>query len=109
MIEEVGKQSYELIKQKIDQGAKIVVIESEEILNEFLDWSICLSVIRKSPKVFTKIYEFHKEVAKKRNEEIAKKIDETLKKNDSGLLVMSDENRLQIQSNLPSDINVQFP
>jgi hypothetical protein len=106
MVKKVSQQSYDIVKEKIDKGAKLVLIENEEILNEFLDWSICLSVIRKSQKVFNQVLEFHQEVKNRRNQEIAKKIDETLKNNDSGLLVMTDENRLQIQPNLPSDIQV---
>lgn len=106
MVKKVSQHSYDIVKEKIDKGAKLVSIENEEILNEFLDWSICLSVIRKSQKVFNQVLEFHQEVKNRRNQEIAKKIDETLKNNDSGLLVMTDENRLQIQPNLPSDIQV---
>jgi hypothetical protein len=106
MVKKVSQQSYDIIKEKIDKGAKLVLIENDELLNEFLDWSICLSVIRKSQKVFNQVLEFHQEVKDRRNKEIAKKIDETLKNNESGLLVMTDENRLQIQPNLPSDIQV---
>jgi len=106
MVKKVSQQSYDIVKEKIDKGAKLVSIENEVILNEFLDWSICLSAIRKSQKVFNRVLEFYQEVKDRRNKEIAKKIDETLKNNDSGLLVMTDENRLQIQPNLPSDIQV---
>ena len=106
MVKQLSQQSYDIVKEKIDKGAELVIIENEEILNEFLDWSICLAVIRKSQKVFSKVLEFHQDVKDRRNKEIAKKIDETLKNNNSGLLVMTDENRLQIQPNLPSDIQV---
>jgi len=106
LVKQVSQQSYNIVKEKMDKGAELVIIENEEVLNEFLDWSICLSVIRKSKKVFNRVLEFYHEVKDRRNKEIVKKIDDTLKNNDSGLLVMSDENRLQIQPNLPSDIQV---
>lgn len=106
MIKNFNSESFKIIKKKIDKGAKLVIIENEEILNEFIDWSICLSVIQKSQKVFNSVLEFHKEVSIKRNKEIAKKIDTNLQKNDSGLLVMTDENRIQVQSYLPPDIQV---
>jgi hypothetical protein len=105
-IKQISLQSYGIIKQKIDHGAKLEVTENKETLDEYLDWSICLSVIQKSQKVFNKVLEFHKDVTNRRNQEIAKTIDKTLKKNEPGLLVMTDENRLQIQSNLPTDIQV---
>jgi hypothetical protein len=105
-IKQISLQSYGIIKQKIDQGAKLEVTENKETLDEYLDWSICLSVIQKSQKVFNKVLEFYKDVTNRRNQEIAKTIDNKLKKNEPGLLVMTDENRLQIQSNLPTDIQV---
>jgi hypothetical protein len=106
IIKQLSLKSYDIVKEKIEKEAKLVLIEDEEILNEFLDWSICLSVIGKSQKVFNEVFKFYKDVTVRRNNEIAKRIDNALKKNDSGLLIMTDENRLQVQSFLPSDIQV---
>lgn len=106
MVKQLSEQCYKIVKEKVDKGAELVVVENEEILNEFLEWSLCLSVIRRSQKVFTKVYEFHKDANDRRKKEIAKKIDQTLKKIDCGLLIMTDENRLQIQPFLSSDIQV---
>jgi hypothetical protein len=106
MVRQLSKQSYDIVEERIDKGAKLVMIENEEILDEFLDWSICLSLIGKSQKVLNEVLEFYKDVTVRRNKEIAKKIDSALKRNKSGLLVMNDENRLQIQPHLPSDIQV---
>jgi hypothetical protein len=105
-IKNINKQSYKLIKEKIKQGAKLVTIEDPETFNEFLDWSICLSMIGRSPRVFTKVLEFYNNAAKQRLEEIAQKIDKTLGIKESALLIMTDENRMQLQSNLASDIQV---
>lgn len=105
-IKNINKQSHKLIKEKIKEGAKLVTIENHETFNEFLDWSICLSMIGRSPKVFNKVLEFYNNAAKQRLEEIAKKIDKTLGNKESALLIMTDENRMQLQSNLPSDIQV---
>ena len=106
MMKQIRAQSYSLVKEKLGKGAKLVIIEDEEVLGEFVDWSICLSVIRKSQKVFNKVLMFYKDVTDRRNNEIAKRIDNALEKKDSGLLVMTDENRLHVQSALPSDIQV---
>ena len=106
LIKQISIQSYTIVKEKMDKGATIVIIEDEKILNEFIDWSICLSVIRKSTLVLTKVLEFQKEASQKRNKKIAEKIDSGLKSNESGLLIMTDENRLEVQSHLPSDIQV---
>jgi guanylate kinase len=106
MIKNINKQSHKLVKEKIKEGAKLISIENPETFNEFLDWSICLSMIGRSPKVFNKVLEFYNSTAKLRLEEMAKKIDKTLEKNESALLIMTDENRMQLQSNLPQNIQV---
>lgn len=106
MAKQISEEFYKIVKEKVENGTKLVTVENEEIFNEFLDWSLCLSMIRRSQKVFTKVLEFHKDTRDRRNKEIAKKIDETLKKSDCGMLLMTDENRLQIQPILSSDIQI---
>jgi C4-dicarboxylate-specific signal transduction histidine kinase len=106
MVKQLSEECHGIVKEKVDKGAELVVVENEEVLNEFLEWSLCLSIIRRSQKVLTKIFELHQDARDRRNKEIANKINQTLKKNDCGLLVMTDENRLQIQPILSSDIQV---
>ena len=106
MVKQISEQSYSIVKEKLGQGAKLVIIEDAEVLDEFVDWSICYSVVRKSQKVLNKILEFYKDASKRRFEGNAKTIDDTLKKGEAALLVMTDENRVQIQSYLPYDIEV---
>ena len=106
IVKQISEQSYGIVKEKLGQGSEFVVIEDEEILGEFVDWSICLSVVRKSQKVLNKILEFFGDVSKRRFEGNAKIIDDTLKKGEAALLVMTDENRMQLQSYLPSDVEV---
>ena len=106
MVKLISEQSHRIVKEKMGQGAKLVVIENEEVLDEFVDWSICLSVVRKSQKVLDKILEFYRDISKKRLEGNAKIIGDTIKNGEAALLVMTKENRMQIQSHLPSNIEV---
>jgi len=106
MVKQISEQSFSIVKEKLGQGAELVIIEDEDILGEFVDWSVCLSVVRKSQKVFDKILEFYSDASKRRCEGNAKIIDDTLKSGETGLLIMREENRMQIQSYLPSDIEV---
>ena len=106
MVKQISEQSYSIVKEKLGQGAKLVIIEDEAVLDEFVDWSICYSVVRKSQKVLNKILEFYNDASKRRFEGNAKTIDDTIKKGEAALLVMTEENRMQIQSYLPSDIDV---
>jgi len=106
VVKQISEQCYSLVEEKMRQGGKLVKLEDEEVLNEFVDWSICLSLVRRSKKVFNKILEFYNDVAERRWKEIAGTIDDTLKKGEAALLIMTEENRLQVQSHLPSDIQV---
>ena len=106
MVKQISEQSSSIVKEKMGEGAELVIMEDEEILDEFLDWSICLSVVRKSQKVQKKILEFYRDALKRRFERNAKTIDDTIKNGEAALLIMTEENRMQIQSYLPSDIEV---
>jgi len=105
-IKQLSEQLHNIIKDKLDKGAKLVPVENQETLDELLEWSVCLSVIRKSQKVFNKVYQFVQETKNQRNQQIAKNIQNTLKDNNCGLLVMTDENRLEIQPILSSSIQI---
>ena len=96
MVKQISEQSYSIVKEKLGQGAEIVIIEDEEVLGEFVDWSICLSVVRKSQKVVNKILEFYRDASKRRWEGNAKSIDGTLKNGEAASLVMTKENRMEI-------------
>lgn len=106
MVKQISERCYSLVKEKVGEGAKLVTIENEEVLDEFVEWSVCLSLVRRSKRVFNKILEFYNDVAGRRWKEIAERIDDTIKNGEVALLVMTEENRLQVQSNLPSDIQV---
>jgi hypothetical protein len=104
-INQLNKKSYELIKELMDQGATLEALEDEESFAVYLDWGICLSVIR-NKKVADKIIQFYREAEKEREQFIVTKIDETLEEGESAILVMKDENRIKIQNKLPSNIHI---
>ncbi|UCD97165.1 MAG: hypothetical protein JSV35_03725 [Candidatus Bathyarchaeota archaeon] len=103
-IEQMNEGSHNLIKATLGNGAKLEVAEEPQLLNEYIDWSMCLQVIGRSQDVVKKIIGFQMDASKKRLKHFAKRINETLKKEESGLLIMSDESRISLQSYLPSDI-----
>jgi hypothetical protein len=102
--EEIAAGSKQIVKGCLDQEAEFQSIEDRGLLNEFLDWSRCLSVGLLSQKVFAQVYQSYTEIQKNRQEQIAKRIDETLKSDEIGLLVMSEGHRVQF----PSDIQVFY-
>jgi len=103
-IEELNDKSYQIVKNRLDKGAYLEVIEESELLTEFMDWSRCLAVGLQNQKVFTKVYESYAEVSQKRNEHIARQIDETLKEDETGVLFMREEHQVQF----PADIQVFY-
>lgn len=106
LVRQINEEVYHIVEEKREQGAKLVVIEDKESLDEHVDWSMCLSVVQRSQKVVNQIIEFHGKAAKRRYEHIAQRIDDTVKDDQAGLLIMTDDNRLSLQPYLPSDIQV---
>jgi hypothetical protein len=103
-IETLDTGSKQIVKNILEREAELQPIEEGSLLNEFMDWSRCLSIGLLSQKVFSQVYQSYVEGLKKRHEQMAKRIDETLKSDEIGLLVMREG--LQIQ--FPSDIQVFY-
>ena len=100
VIDELNNKSYQIVKNRLEKGAQLEVIEEGELLTEFMDWSRCLSVGLQNEQVFTRVYESYAEVSQKRNEHIAKQIDETLKEDETGVLFMREGHQVQFSSDI---------
>ena len=96
--------SHSIVEKLVAGGAVVSAIEDDDLMREFLDWNICLSLRLQSQKVFSKIYDSFKEVARQRNEHIAKHIDDTLGSDESAVLFMREGHRVQF----PSDVQVFY-
>jgi hypothetical protein len=102
VVERLNPSSYEIAKDKCDNGAVFEAVEEKELLEETMDWERCLLLGFVSEKVASKVSEFYVEAAKKRHEFMAKKLEETLKDDEAGLLFIGEGHRLQF----PGDIEV---
>jgi len=105
LIKQQNEKMFNLIKSKLDNGANMESLEDKELFDEYVDWGLCLSIAR-TQRVAKKILEFYSETGKKRDDHIVKIIGDTLKNEETGLLLIRDENRIRIQSQLPTDIHV---
>jgi len=103
-IKELNSESYNIIKFRLDNEARLEAIEESDILTEFIDWNKCLAVGLQSQKAFTRIYESLLEAGKKRNDYIARKIDETLQSDEIGVLIMREGHQVQF----PPDIQIFY-
>ena len=104
-IKQQSKRSHQLVKSKMSQGALLIALEDKQMLVEYLDWGLCLSMVR-SPEVVGKIQKFYREAEERRDKQIVKRIDDTLKNGEVGVLLMNDESRIRIQPKLPANIHV---
>src|SRR3990172_11535758 len=57
----MNEHAYAIVKKKIDEGARLLMIEREEIIGPFIDWRNCLHVIR-TREVMEKVFEFYHEL-----------------------------------------------
>lgn len=99
-IKELNEGSSIITGTRIEKGAELQPLEDAEALAEFMDWGRCLAVGLQSQKAVTKVYEFYLEAQKRRNEYIAKQIDDTLKEGETGILLMTEGNRVQFPSEM---------
>lgn len=103
-LEKLNEESYKLVKSKCEEGAELQALEDKELFYEFMDWRRCMIVPFNSEKVFTNVLEFYRDASKRRYEHIAKRIDETLEEGETGMLIMNEEDRSNIQ--FPTDIEI---
>ncbi len=103
-LSELSSGSEKLVGILKNRGGVLTYIEDPEVLGEFLDWGRCISIGLRSPAVFEKVYKAYEEADRKRLELLAKKIDETLGTDESSVLFMREDHRLQF----PSDIQVFY-
>lgn len=103
-IEELSAGGHRIVKNSLDRGAELQLIEDGDLLREFMDWSRCLAVGLQNQKVFAEVYQSYLEVQKRRNDLIARRIDETLKDDEVGVMLMREGHQVQF----PSDIQVFY-
>ena len=103
-LEKLNEESYKLVKSKCEEGAELQSLEDKDLFYEFMDWRRCMIIPFNSEKVFGKVLEFYRDTSKRRYEHIAKRIDETLEEGETGMLIMNEEDRSNIQ--FLSDIEI---
>lgn len=110
-VQRINERAYQLIKSKVDAGAKVEALEDRETFLEIADCQLFLitrfsskEVLNRISKVTPEIMQVYEKALQKRREHIPKQISETLKDGETGILLMREEERMKIQ--FPSEINV---
>ncbi len=102
ILEKLSPASCQITRDKCKGGAQLEVAEDAELTEESMDWERHLLMGFISIKVAKMVSEFFSEASKKRYEYIAGKIDETLKEDETAILFIRENHRVQF----PKDIEV---
>jgi len=102
IMEKLNPKSCQIARQKVENGAKIEVIEDRQLAEECMDWERCLLVGLLSDSAVKKVSEFYIDAARKRYEHISKKIDKTLQADEIAVLFIREGSIIQF----PKDIEV---
>jgi hypothetical protein len=103
LLGKINQRISQLVKQRLDEGAALLPLESKEIFGPYTDWGNCLRVVF-TKEVFSRVLEFYREFSEKRLDHIMKVISDNLSESEAGLLIMKDEDRARLQ--FPKDIEV---
>ena len=102
IMEKLSPLSCKITKERCQSGAKLEVIEDEELTEETMDWERHFIMGFISSKVARTVSELYAEASKKRYEYIANRINETLGEDNSAILFIRENHRVQF----PPDIEV---
>ena len=102
IMEKLSPLSCKITKERCQSGAKLEVIEDMELIEETMDWERHFMMGFISNKVAKTVSELYAEASRKRYEHIANRIDETLGEDNSAILFIRENHRVQF----PPDIEV---
>jgi hypothetical protein len=95
LLEKLNPKSYEIIKKKCQDKARLEVVEDKELAEECMDWERCLIMGFISDKVAQQVSGYYLEASRKRFDHISKKIDETLSASEVGVLFIREGHLVQ--------------
>ena len=104
LVEALNPQGYPLVRSRCQGGARLEATEDQALIEESADWQRCLSIGLVSQKVSSTALQAYLDVTKMRYEYITTRIDETLIEDESAILIIGDNHRVQF----PQDINVFY-
>ena len=103
-VEQMNPFGFGLVRHHCQVGAQLEATEDRELVVESSDWQRCLYVGLVSQKASTRVFQAYMDTINKRYEYIASHISETLKEDESAILIIGDNHRVQF----PGDIQVFY-
>ena len=104
LLEKFNPLGAKLLNRRANAGASLEATEDRDTLIEIGDWLTCATAGLRSEKATAMVYQAYAEANAKRYEYIAARIDHTLQEDETGILVIRDDHRVQF----PSDLQVFY-
>ena len=104
LAKQLNPVGYELLRARREAGAELEPTEDQSLVMESSDWQRCMAVGLMTEKASTTVIEAYREVTNGRYQYIADRINETLKGDESAILFIGDDHRVQF----PADIQVFY-
>ena len=104
MLEQINPMGYRALRARYYAGAALEATEDMELVQETTDWQRCLVSGLTSEKVFTTVMESYNDAVARRYQHISEKIDGSLGEDESAVLVIGEQHRVQF----PTDVQVFY-
>ena len=104
LVEQMNPQGYSMVNARRQAGAELEVVEDRALVEESGDWQMCLSLGLVSQKASSTVFQAYMDATAQRYQHIASRIDETLKEDESAILIIGDNHRVQF----PGDMQVFY-
>lgn len=102
LIKELNEHTYQIVTEKLANGAALEALEDKELVNEIMDWERALVLGPLSSKVQKLASDGYIEALKTRTTYMTQMLDSTLGENEVGLLFITEGHGIQF----PQDIEV---
>jgi len=110
-LQRINENARVLIDSRVEAGAKVQALEDKETFLEIFDCQLFLTlrfsskdVMEKVSKITPEIIQIYEQAIQKRREHIPQQISNTLADGETGVLIMSEAERMKIQ--FPPELNV---
>ena len=100
MLEQINPMGYRALRARYYAGATLEATEDMELVQETTDWQRCLVSGLTSERVFTTVMESYNDAVARRYQHISDKIDASIGEDESAILVIGEQHRVQFSSDV---------
>lgn len=94
-LEKLDKNTHNIVKELVDEGAAFYGIEDENLLNELRDWQRCMMSGLSSFSVQEKVLSELRDVAQKRDEFMKKRLGELIEEDGTSLIFVTNSKQFK--------------